>query len=108
MVLESSHVEEEIFEKTRIKLKISELYQGFQINLLVGVNFKLKNDLLKNVLLSLKSRFFLRFGSRALRNCERLVPTQKPTRMFGLKFGMQGLIWVLKSRVFEAPGQKKI
>ncbi len=24
-------------------------------------------------------------------NCEKLVPTQKLTRMFGLKFGMQGL-----------------
>ncbi len=24
-------------------------------------------------------------------NCEKLVPTWKPTRMFGLKFGMQGL-----------------
>ena len=24
-------------------------------------------------------------------NCKKLVPTQKPTRMFGLKFGMQGL-----------------
>jgi hypothetical protein len=106
MVLGSSHLEEENFENTRIKLKISELYQ--QINLLVGVNFKSKNDLLKNVLLSLKSRFFLRFGSKALRNCKKLVPTRKPTRMFGVKFGMQGLISVLKSRVFEAPGQKKI
>jgi hypothetical protein len=28
----------------------------------------------------------LNFGNR-----EKLVPTQKPTRMFGLKFGMQGL-----------------
>jgi len=28
------------------------------------------------------------FGNR-----EKLVPTQKPTQMFGLKFGMQGLIW---------------
>ncbi len=28
-------------------------------------------------------------------NREKLVPTQKPTRMFGLKFGMQGLtIWL--------------
>jgi len=25
-------------------------------------------------------------------NCEKLVLTQKPTQMFGLKFGMQGLI----------------
>ena len=24
-------------------------------------------------------------------NCEKLVPTQKPTLMFDLKFGMQGL-----------------
>jgi len=28
----------------------------------------------------------LKFG-----NSEKLVPTQKPTQMFGLKFGMQGL-----------------
>ncbi len=27
-----------------------------------------------------------------LENCEKLAPTQKPTQMFGLKFGMQGLI----------------
>ncbi len=26
-----------------------------------------------------------------LGNCKKLVPTRKPTRMFGLKFGMQGL-----------------
>jgi len=28
----------------------------------------------------------LSFGNR-----EKLIPTQKPTQMFGLKFGMQGL-----------------
>ncbi len=25
------------------------------------------------------------------KNCEKIVPTQKPTQMFSLKFGMQGL-----------------
>ncbi len=33
-------------------------------------------------------------------NREKLVPTQKPTQMFGLKFGMQGLI-VICSHVFD-------
>jgi len=27
--------------------------------------------------------------------CKKLVPTRKPTRMFGLKFGMQGLTWIV-------------